>query len=63
MALPSTRPMEALQLAKAVTKSTPSKKPPVYTMPKMQAAMSTSTGAMRSTTWPRVSLPSSASSP
>ena len=57
------RPMEALQLAKAVTKSTPSKKPPVYTMPKMQAAISTSTGASRSMTWPFVSEPSSTSSP
>lgn len=42
---------------------TPSKKPPVYTMPKIQAAISTSTGAIRSMTWPFVSLPSSTSSP
>ena len=32
MLLPSTRPAEALQSAKAVMKSTPSKKPPVYTL-------------------------------
>ena len=63
MLLPSTRPAEALQSAKAVMKSTPSKKPPVYTMPKIQAAISTSTGAIRSMTWPFVSLPSSTSSP